>query len=335
MPNDWSLPTLTSLYTDVLSLLKGRGVASAIQDFAGDTNIPTGAIRYNRSTSKREEFNGTVWSTIQESLNLDKARAIFASNGGTANAQTITTNPTFTPAIGDVFFFFPVATNSSGSVTISINGSTPYSLFKSIYSVAVEGLSAGDLLEGRLSAIMIGGSSSAYLINPPTTNILKNDTAYFSINNSIVETEIFNATIFANVLQQKRSIKLRHIGRTYSNSNIGSSITATYKVKLGSTTLSTFTTSHLATSVQGEAIDINLLISAANASTQRFMGEIKEGKPSSASGTVADGYDKIAYLQGSGNEDMTSNKNLIITVQLGTAHAQMYYESLSTFSEFV
>src|SRR5687768_12913663 len=61
---DWSLPVTTSDYLDVLSLLSGRDVnaGSLFSDsLAAATNIPTGAIRYNRAEDKFQEWSGAAW----------------------------------------------------------------------------------------------------------------------------------------------------------------------------------------------------------------------------------------------------------------------------------
>lgn len=57
---DWSLPTLTSLYTAVLSILKDRDVDSATMAEA-PTTPPVGFIRWNRTLDKFQEWSGAAW----------------------------------------------------------------------------------------------------------------------------------------------------------------------------------------------------------------------------------------------------------------------------------
>ena len=62
---NWSDPTLASLYTDVLAILKDRDVDATTMYVGGSaTNIPTGAIRFNRGTNRFQEWSGAAWANI-------------------------------------------------------------------------------------------------------------------------------------------------------------------------------------------------------------------------------------------------------------------------------
>jgi len=58
---DWSRPTITDLYTDVLAILASKDSDSATLFVATSSNQPVGAIRYNRSTNVFQEWSGTAW----------------------------------------------------------------------------------------------------------------------------------------------------------------------------------------------------------------------------------------------------------------------------------
>lgn len=58
---NWNNPTSASLYTDVLSELKERDTNGAKLQYTSDTNIPEGAIRYNRTSKKIEEYLSSSW----------------------------------------------------------------------------------------------------------------------------------------------------------------------------------------------------------------------------------------------------------------------------------
>jgi len=64
---NWNLPTLTDLYTDFLSLLKGRdtdlakGLDPAIVTV---TNPEANFIRWNSANNYWEKFNGTTWAAL-------------------------------------------------------------------------------------------------------------------------------------------------------------------------------------------------------------------------------------------------------------------------------
>ena len=58
---DWSKPTITDLYTDVLNYLALKDADSASLFVSAASNIPTGAIRYNRTSNIFQEWDGTAW----------------------------------------------------------------------------------------------------------------------------------------------------------------------------------------------------------------------------------------------------------------------------------
>lgn len=80
---NFSLPTNTSLYTDVLSELKARDVDAITLCVAAPTNTPTGAIKYNRATNGFEEWSGAAWVPLILSV-------VAGGTGGNtqANART-------------------------------------------------------------------------------------------------------------------------------------------------------------------------------------------------------------------------------------------------------
>ena len=77
---DFNQPTLTTLYTTVLSELKARDVDS-ISLIETPTNPPTGAIRYNRALNKFQEWNGTAW--------VDKVISIAGGGTGASDPAGI------------------------------------------------------------------------------------------------------------------------------------------------------------------------------------------------------------------------------------------------------
>lgn len=62
---DWNLPTLTSLYTDAMALMKERttDVATMFRS-SSSTNLPVGTIKWNDGNSRFESWNGSVWSAL-------------------------------------------------------------------------------------------------------------------------------------------------------------------------------------------------------------------------------------------------------------------------------
>lgn len=79
---DWSKPTTSDTYTNVLTYIDARLDELAIQ-FAGasPTNLPTNAIRWNSSTNKWEKYNGSIW------VDLTTSYAVTVSNATTVDSK--------------------------------------------------------------------------------------------------------------------------------------------------------------------------------------------------------------------------------------------------------
>ena len=75
---NWSNPTVTSVYLDVLNELKGRDVDAVTLNISAGTNLPIGAFRYDRANNKFQEWSGAVWG--------DKVLSI--AGGGTGATGT-------------------------------------------------------------------------------------------------------------------------------------------------------------------------------------------------------------------------------------------------------
>lgn len=98
---DWNNPSVTSTYTNVLSDLKNRDVNNARMDYAGDTNLPTGVIRWNSTSKKFESWSGSVWSDIYPEIaahlaNMSNPHSTTAAQVGAPTTATFTAHSTST-----------------------------------------------------------------------------------------------------------------------------------------------------------------------------------------------------------------------------------------------
>lgn len=62
---DWNQPDNSSSYTTVLSTLRSLAAAAGGLNYASDTNIPDGLLKYDRSTKKFYERQSGVWVAVQ------------------------------------------------------------------------------------------------------------------------------------------------------------------------------------------------------------------------------------------------------------------------------
>jgi len=83
MPADFNEPGLTSAYTDVLSVLKERDVDALTLCVNDPSNIPTGAMKWLRASSKFQERVAGVWE--------DKVLSIAGGGTGGATASAART----------------------------------------------------------------------------------------------------------------------------------------------------------------------------------------------------------------------------------------------------
>lgn len=62
---DWNKPDNASNYsTGVLDILNDKIEGAATMDFTGDTNVPTGAIRWNATSGALERWSGSAWTEV-------------------------------------------------------------------------------------------------------------------------------------------------------------------------------------------------------------------------------------------------------------------------------
>ncbi len=72
MTTNWNNPTLTSNYLVVLDELKERDKDCALMfDNVDSTSIPTSAIGWKAENNRFEKYNGSVWSQLSASYNIN------------------------------------------------------------------------------------------------------------------------------------------------------------------------------------------------------------------------------------------------------------------------
>jgi hypothetical protein len=77
---DWSIPTVSSNYADVLTYLKDRDIDAGTLFLNAPSNQPTGSIRYLRASNKFQEWDGAAW--------VDKVLAVAGGGTGGSSAAS-------------------------------------------------------------------------------------------------------------------------------------------------------------------------------------------------------------------------------------------------------
>ena len=85
---DWSLPALTSTYTNTLTEIKNRDIDLALQfDGTTSTNLTTGTIRWNSSANTWQKWSGSAWGALSSTF----AFPVIATTGAVGVGTTPTT----------------------------------------------------------------------------------------------------------------------------------------------------------------------------------------------------------------------------------------------------
>jgi len=103
---DWSLPTLTSTYTNFVGEVKSRDVDLALQfDGTTSTSIPTGAIRWTSSANTWQKWTGSAWGALSSTFAFPAITTTGAVSIGTdlgvTGAATLSGGGTTTTAATD------------------------------------------------------------------------------------------------------------------------------------------------------------------------------------------------------------------------------------------
>ena len=132
---DWNNPTLASTYTDFLADLKARDEDAISLQYSAPSNLPTGALKWDRANLKLQQWNGTSFD--------DQVLSVAGGGTGAATATGART------ALG----LGSIATQNSNAVTItggSISGLSSLGVSGNITSTGNGSFS------GTLSAIAGG-----------------------------------------------------------------------------------------------------------------------------------------------------------------------------------
>lgn len=157
MATDWTSPKTSDTHTNELAATRGRDESNARMDYTGDTNIPDGTIRWNKTNNRFEIWNATTstWSVLSSKylINVDTVDGYHAGNASgnvPVSNGTVNTNLNADLLDGQHGTFFQARENHTGTQapsTISPQGTG-------------SGLNA-DLLDGLHSSAFLGVSAKA------------------------------------------------------------------------------------------------------------------------------------------------------------------------------
>ena len=86
---DWSLPALTSTYTNFVTEVKNRDVDLALQfDGTTSTNLTTNTIRWDSSANRWKKWTGSAWGELATTYALTGLSTTGAASIGTTLGVT-------------------------------------------------------------------------------------------------------------------------------------------------------------------------------------------------------------------------------------------------------
>ena len=92
---NWSLPTVTDLYTDIIDFFRQRDEDCATMfDVGFPINMPTGAVKWNSANNYFEKYDGATWGLLSTKYiidvdKLDGEHGSFYQDAGNLNAGTL------------------------------------------------------------------------------------------------------------------------------------------------------------------------------------------------------------------------------------------------------
>ena len=122
MATDWTSPKTSDTHTNELAATRGRDESNARMDYTGDTNIPDGTIRWNKTNNRFEIWNATTstWSVLSSKylINVDTVDGYHAGNASgnvPVSNGTVNTNLNADKLDGQHGTFFQARENHTGT----------------------------------------------------------------------------------------------------------------------------------------------------------------------------------------------------------------------------
>lgn len=115
---DHNLPTIVSTYADVLIQLDARldDISRSFStEYTAPTNLTTGSIRWNNSSSLWEKYSGTTWANLASAYAININGSIGATTPNTGSFTTLTVSGTAT---------LPASTTVGGNALLTTGANT-------------------------------------------------------------------------------------------------------------------------------------------------------------------------------------------------------------------
>lgn len=220
---NWSTePSLDQLWQDFVNSIKARDEALAKMDFSGESNIPTGTIRWDNTNGLFQRWNGTTWETLsnvaQTSQVVPNSRQVIAGSGLTGGGA-LSSNVTLNVGAGTGI---TVSTNTV-SLDTSNTRNTDHS---SVSIIAGDGLTGGGTIAA--SRTLNVGAGTGITVGANTVSLNTSHTR--NVDHSSVSITGSGALGGGGTITTSRTITMNTPGTLTRNSSNSASTNHTHAI---------------------------------------------------------------------------------------------------------
>lgn len=180
---DFNQPVLSSLYSDMLNILKERDNEALIwMEGSTNTNLPLNAKRWNPSNNYFEKFNGTAWVALATKYNIDveKIDGCTVNDLGTAVTDLWTASKISTElsaklnsssyTADDILTKLKTVDGASSGLDADLLDGLHASSTNAVNSIVARDAS-GNFSAGTITATLSGNASSATTLSELTATV--------------------------------------------------------------------------------------------------------------------------------------------------------------------
>ena len=180
---DFNQPVLSSLYSDMLNILKERDKEALIwMEGSSNTNLPLNAKRWNPSNNYFEKFDGTSWValTTKYNINVEKIDGCTVNDLGTAVTDLWTASKIGTElsaklnsssyTAADILTKLKTVDGASSGLDADLLDGLHASSTNAVNSIVARDAS-GNFSAGTITAALTGNASSATTLSGLTATV--------------------------------------------------------------------------------------------------------------------------------------------------------------------
>jgi hypothetical protein len=168
---NWTLPVLTSLYSEVLSLLRQRDEDLAVMfdpEYSAPSSQPVGAIRWNQTNARFERWIGGSWQTLHATYAINVAQFGGQLPAYYLNWNNLTNKPASYAQADRLATARTIALSGGVSGSASFDGSQNITISTTLNLTSINGIPIGDVTRstGAFTTVSTTGNVTISNNNP-------------------------------------------------------------------------------------------------------------------------------------------------------------------------